>query len=58
MPYQLDFSLPDGSQFLFVRVRLVNPHSQTIPMYWWSNIAVPESPDVRVVVPAETRVHL
>ena len=54
VPYQLDFSLPDGSQFLFVRVRLSNPHSQTIPMYWWSNIAVPESPDVRVVVPAET----
>src|SRR5215213_7172767 len=54
VPYQLDFSLPNGSQFLFVRVRLVNPHSQTIPMYWWSNIAVPESPDVRVIVPAET----
>lgn len=53
VPYQLDFSLPDGSRFLFVRVRLVNPHSQTIPMYWWSNIAVPESPDVRVIVPAE-----
>jgi tetratricopeptide (TPR) repeat protein len=54
VPYQLDFSLPNGSQFLFVRVRLVNPLTQTIPMYWWSNIAVPESPDVRVVVPAET----
>lgn len=53
VPYQLDFSLPNGSQFLFVRVRLVNPHSRTIPMYWWSNIAVPESPDVRIVVPAE-----
>jgi hypothetical protein len=53
VPYQLDFSLPNGSQFLFVRVRLTNPHSQTIPMYWWSNIAVPESPDVRVIVPAE-----
>ena len=25
VPYQLDFSLPDGSQFLFVRVRLSNP---------------------------------
>jgi hypothetical protein len=54
VPYQLDFSLPNGSQFLFVRVRLSNSHSQTIPMYWWSNIAVPESPDIRVVVPAET----
>jgi len=53
VPYQLDFSLPNDSRFLFVRVRLANPHSQTIPMYWWSNIAVPESPDVRVIAPAE-----
>ncbi len=53
VPYQLDFSLPDGSPFLLVRVRLTNPHAETIPMYWWSNIAVPEAPDVRVLVPAE-----
>jgi Domain of unknown function (DUF5107) len=54
VPYQLDFSLPRGSQFLFVRVRLDNPNSHSVPMYWWSNIAVPESPDVRVVAPAQT----
>jgi tetratricopeptide (TPR) repeat protein len=53
VPFQLDFSLPDGSPFLFVRIRLVNPHAHTIPMYWWSNITVPESPDVRVIAPAE-----
>jgi hypothetical protein len=54
VPYQIDFALPDGSPVLLVRVRLTNPHSHTIPMYWWSNIAVPESPDVRVIVPADS----
>ncbi len=52
VPFQLDFLLPEGSPLLFVRVRLTNPHSTTIPMYWWSNMAVPASPDVRVIAPA------
>jgi tetratricopeptide (TPR) repeat protein len=53
MPYQMDFHLPDGSPWLFVRVRLVNPHDHELQTYWWSNIAVPESPDVRVLAPAD-----
>ncbi len=52
--YQIDVFLPEGSDFLFVRVRIVNPHEHEIPMYWWSNIAVPETPVGRVVVPAES----
>lgn len=54
VPYQLDFWLPRNSPTLFVYVRLLNPHAQTIPMYWWSNIALPESPDVRVIAPAKS----
>jgi hypothetical protein len=57
VPYQIDFSLPDGSDRLLVHVRLVNPHDESIPMYWWSNIAAPEAPDVRVLVPAEKAWH-
>jgi len=53
-PFQIDNWLPDNSPVLFVRVRITNPHDQTVPMYWWSNIAVPETPDTRVLVPAET----
>ena len=53
VPFQIDFILPPGSPWLFVRVRLVNPHGETIPMYWWSNIAVPEGEDVRVLAPAQ-----
>jgi tetratricopeptide (TPR) repeat protein len=52
MPYQIDFILPPGSSWLFVRVRLFNPHDRTLPMYWWSNIAMPETPRTRVLAPA------
>jgi len=51
-PFQIDAYLPDGSPVLFVRVRIVNPHDDPVPMYWWSNIAVSEAADTRVVVPA------
>lgn len=53
VPYQIDAYLPDGSPVLFVHVRITNPHPQPVPMYWWSNMAVPESDDTRVLVPAE-----
>ncbi len=52
VPFQIDAYLPDGSPVLFIRVRIVNPHAETVPMYWWSNIAVPETPSTRVIVPA------
>lgn len=50
---QLDFWLPEDSEFLYVGVRLQNPSDVEVPTYWWSNIAVPESPDRRVLVPAD-----
>jgi len=52
-PYQIDAFLPDDSAFLFVRIRIINPNEDEVPMYWWSNTAVPESPEVRVLAPAE-----
>jgi hypothetical protein len=52
-PYQMDFWLPNGSPWLFVRVRIVNPNDDSVPMYWWSNIAVPETPETRVLAPAD-----
>lgn len=53
VPYLVDFILPEGSPLLYVHVRIVNPHDDEIPMYWWSNIAYPEHPKTRVVTPAE-----
>jgi tetratricopeptide (TPR) repeat protein len=54
VPFQIDAYLPDGSPVLFVAIRIVNPHAHTVPMYWWSNTAVPETSETRVLVPAET----
>ena len=51
-PYQIDAYLPNGSPVLYVHVKLVNPFDHALPMYWWSNIAVSEREDVRVIVPA------
>ena len=52
--YQIDAWLPDRSPVLLVHVAIRNPQAHIVPMYWWSNIAVPERPDTRVVVPAES----
>lgn len=51
--YQVDFFLPEKSRVLLCRTRIVNPTFQTVPVYWWSNIAVPELKRGRVVVGAE-----
>jgi hypothetical protein len=51
--YQLDCWLPDGASALVVAVRIVNANDQAVPMYWWSNIAVPEAEDVRVLAPGD-----
>ncbi len=50
--YQMEFFLPEDSKFLFVRTRIHNHHCRTIPMYWWSNIAVDDADDLRIVTSA------
>ncbi|MDT7799366.1 MAG: hypothetical protein QOI78_2799 [Actinomycetota bacterium] len=49
--------LPDDSDFLLVGVRIRNPHPHDVPVYWWSNIAVPQTPDTRVLAPATQAWH-
>lgn len=51
--YQMDFYIPENSKFLHCRMRIVNPNNNVVPMYWWSNIAVPEDKNSRVIVPAD-----
>jgi tetratricopeptide (TPR) repeat protein len=53
VPFQIDAYLPDGSSVLYVRPRITNPNPSTVPMYWWSNIATPETPGSRVLAPAD-----
>ncbi len=57
VPFQIDAYLPDGSPVLYVRVRIVNPHDEPVPMYWWSNIAATEAQGTRVLVPAASAYH-
>ena len=52
VPYQIDAYLPEGSPMLLVRVRIANPNQETVPMYWWSNTAVPQTERTRVLTPA------
>ncbi|WP_330281795.1 DUF5107 domain-containing protein [Streptomyces sp. NBC_00588] len=51
LPFQIDLWLPRHSDFLHVGVRIRNPHERPVPVYWWSNIAVPE--ERRVLAPAQ-----
>jgi tetratricopeptide (TPR) repeat protein len=51
--YQIDCWLPEGSPVLVVAVRILNLNDHAVPMYWWSNVAVPESSDVRVLAPGD-----
>lgn len=51
--YQMDFFLPEDSKFLMCRMRIVNPNEIEVPMYWWSNMAVPELDGGRLVVEAD-----
>ncbi|MCX5386571.1 DUF5107 domain-containing protein [Streptomyces sp. NBC_00083] len=57
LPFQVDLWLPDDSDFLYVGVRIRNPHERTAPVYWWSNIAVEEGERTRVIAPADEAWH-
>ena len=46
--WQIDFHLPRGARQLCAHVRIVNDASSAVPMYWWTNIAVPEKEGTRV----------
>ncbi|WP_431776791.1 DUF5107 domain-containing protein [Streptomyces cucumeris] len=57
LPFQVDLWLPADSAFLYVGVRIRNPHHHPAPVYWWSNIAVPEDEGTRVLAPADEAWH-
>ncbi|MFI6322846.1 DUF5107 domain-containing protein [Nonomuraea sp. NPDC050556] len=54
---RIDAWLPEDSPVLMVEVTLTNPSADTVPAYWWSNIAVPEAEGVRVLAPASRAYH-
>lgn len=46
--FSMDFHLPPGALQLAMYVRIVNDNPEPVPMYWWTNIAVPEEKNLRV----------
>ncbi|WP_231391707.1 DUF5107 domain-containing protein [Arthrobacter sp. 35W] len=50
--FQIDAWLPADSVVVFVAVRIRNPNAAEVPMYWWTNAAVPQTPGSRVLAPA------
>ena len=51
--YRVEAMLPSDSRHLYVRVRIDNASDKDTAVYWWSNMAVDEREDVRVLVPAD-----
>jgi hypothetical protein len=51
--FQVDIWLPAESEVLFAAVRIRNPNDHDVPMYWWSNAAIPETDRTRVIAPAD-----
>lgn len=47
--YQMDFYLWEGSPLLFSHVKLYNPSDNDTTTYWWTNIAIPEDGNTRVL---------
>ncbi len=50
---QVDLSLAPGSDRLYASTRVINPDPEEKPLYYWTNIAVPESPGTRVLTTAD-----
>jgi len=47
--FQIEFRLPEGSDVLFACVKIMNSRDEAVPMYWWTNIAVRETPGMRIL---------
>lgn len=50
--FRVDAWLPADSHELFIRGTILNAQPDATPMYWWSNMAVPQHEETRVLAPA------
>ncbi len=50
--FSVDLLMPAERPLLLAFVRVRNPDVEPKPLYWWTNIAAPEEPGVRVLAPA------
>ena len=51
--FSVDLLMPADRPLLVAFVRVRNPDPEPKPLYWWTNIAAPEEPGVRVLAPAD-----
>src|SRR5215213_9320633 len=49
--FSVDLLMPADRPVLLAFVRVRNPDPEPKPLYWWTNIAAPEEPGVRVLAP-------
>ena len=52
--YSVDLILHPDARRLLVHVRIQNTTAREVPMYWWSNMAVPQPVGTRTVCPANS----
>lgn len=52
--YSISAVLPKDSPLLFIEDKIENTSDDEKFTYWWSNIAVPESKNTRIIVPADS----
>jgi Domain of unknown function (DUF5107) len=50
--FSVDLLMPADRALLLAFIRIRNPDPEPKPLYWWTNIAAPEEPGVRVLAPA------
>jgi Domain of unknown function (DUF5107) len=50
--FSVDLLMPADRPLLLAFIRIRNPDPEPKPLYWWTNIAAPEEPGVRVLAPA------
>lgn len=54
--YQMDFHLPEDSPFLYAHIKVFNPFKEDTTTYWWTNIAIPEDGNTRVLSSCENAI--
>jgi tetratricopeptide (TPR) repeat protein len=56
--WQIDCHLPPDSPFLYAHVRMVNTSKRQIPAFWWTTMGIPDTPETRVICPADSGIYL
>ena len=56
--WQIDLHLPEDSKHLLCHMKFTNNSRDRLPMYWWTNIAVKETRDTRVIAPASEVIYM